>query len=447
MTFSISTAFDADRVFLLNHNGLEGRLDSHFYRPSLVATDSAVRAKAKSKLGDFIVSMSGGATPKKADRGKYYSDKDHGIPFLRVQNITEEGISLEEVIYINHNTHNGYLRRSRVYPNDLLVTITGRIASSAVAPPKFVANINQHSVVIKTENKEISKYLATFLNSNVGQKLALKRTTGGTRPALDYDALRNMPIVEGLPIVDVMTVAYTAKAEKENEAQILLDGIDGYLLDELEIQPSQKYGDDVAQRIFRRQLSEMSGGRLDPFYSSLSDKSMRGKYKHYELKHIATVKKGDSITSNSIADGDVPVIAGGQSSPYYHGISNYGGDVITVSASGAYAGYVWYHDRPIYASDCTVIYSTDTGRLLNRYLFEYLKLEQQNIYNLQHGSGQPHVYPVDLCMLQIPVPPLEKQAQIVKHIKAIRIRAKQLRSQAETELTQAKKNVESRILA
>lgn len=446
MSFQIPSELDENKVFLTKRSMLQGRLDPFFYIPDMVAIDNLVTSKSRLKLGHLILDMNGGATPKKSEEEKFYSDERLGVPLLRVQNITDEGINTTNAIYINHDTHNGYLQRSQVTENDLLVTITGRIASSAVVPKHFIGNINQHSVVIKTKNKATSQYIAAFLNSHVGQKLALKRTTGGTRPALDYNTLKSIPIIENLPIVVAMDVAYTAKKQKETEAQRLLGSIDVYLLGELGIELPEQEINTLENRMFTRQLSEISGDRFDPFFHSINKKDRSGEYKLYKLKEIANIRKGDSITSAHVIDGDIPVIAGGQKSPYSHNVANSQGDVITVSASGAYSGYVWYHENPIYASDCTIISAKHSNDINNKYLFEYLKTEQQNIYDIQQGSGQPHVYPSDLEKIKIPVPPLKKQTEIANHITDIRTQAKALQQQAKAGLEQAKNEVEAMIL-
>ncbi|MGJ0429575.1 restriction endonuclease subunit S [Methylobacter sp.] len=144
----------------------------------------------------MITYISSGATPLKANSEKYYTDDAiNGIPLLRVQNITAEGLKLDDVIFINHETHENELKRSRVFSGDLLITITGRIASSAVAPYLFKGNINQHSVIVRTNpNYALNEYLAIYFNSLLGQKFALRNTTGGTRPALDYSALKSIKI-------------------------------------------------------------------------------------------------------------------------------------------------------------------------------------------------------------------------------------------------------------
>lgn len=115
-------------------------------------------------------------------------------------------------------------------------------------------------------------------------------------------------------------------------------------------------------------------------------------------------------------DGNIPVIAGGQQPAYYHDQSNRDPDIITVSASGAYAGFVNFWREPIFASDCSTIKTLDENKVLNRYLYEVLKYLQDDIYNLQTGGGQPHVYPKDLANIKIPLPPLEIQHQIVAEL-------------------------------
>ena len=45
-----------------------------------------------------------------------------------------------------------------------------------------------------------------------------------------------------------------------------------------------------------------------------------------------------------------------------------------------------------------------------------MKGKQEDIYKLQTGGGQPHVYPKDLIPYKIPLPPLEIQERIVEEI-------------------------------
>ena len=120
------------------------------------------------------------------------------------------------------------------------------------------------------------------------------------------------------------------------------------------------------------------------------------------LGDLVEVTKGRNITKNSAKDGSVPVIAGGLSPAYYHDTANVVGPVITISASGANAGYVNLYHEDIWASDCSYISRTSTDRLC--YLYLLLKSKQREIFGFQKGAAQPHVYPKDLKRLPLLAP-------------------------------------------
>lgn len=127
-------------------------------------------------------------------------------------------------------------------------------------------------------------------------------------------------------------------------------------------------------------------------------------------------KRGTSITKKNTIPGKYPVIAGGQNPAYYHNEFNREGETITVSSSGAYAGFINYFDIPIFMSDSFSIKSNDVNILSNRFLFYMLKGKQDYIYSLQTGGGQPHVYAKNFHKFQIPLPPLEIQKEIVEEL-------------------------------
>ena len=128
------------------------------------------------------------------------------------------------------------------------------------------------------------------------------------------------------------------------------------------------------------------------------------------LGDITQIKKGSLITEKDVVLGTIPVIAGGQKPAYYHNTANRTGKTITVSASGAYAGYVALHDQPIFASDCSTI--SESSRYSIDFIYYYLVLNQNVIYNAQTGGAQPHCYPTDLIPMQIDLPTIDEQRAI-----------------------------------
>lgn len=130
---------------------------------------------------------------------------------------------------------------------------------------------------------------------------------------------------------------------------------------------------------------------------------------------IITLKKGKTITREKVEEGLIPVIAGGKKSPYSHNESNYKGNIITISASGT-AGYVWYHDYPIWASDCNVIFSNNESIINTKYLFYYLSTIQEDIYKMITGLGIQHLYAKAIKNINIPFLPIEEQHKLINNL-------------------------------
>lgn len=148
----------------------------------------------------------------------------------------------------------------------------------------------------------------------------------------------------------------------------------------------------------------------------IAESSQNQKWPMVELSEVAEVKRGTSITSKQLSEGDIPVIAGGQRPAYFHGESNRSAPVTTISGSGAYAGFVNYFDEPVFVSDASTVQSQNETKVQNRYLFWILKGNQDAVYSLRSGMAQPHVYAKDLAKFKIPLPPIEVQKEIVAEL-------------------------------
>ena len=136
--------------------------------------------------------------------------------------------------------------------------------------------------------------------------------------------------------------------------------------------------------------------------------------KHQKLDECAMIEKGKMITRDEVIPGSVPVVAAGIEPSCYHSTNNRPAGTITVSASGANAGYVNFWKEPIFASDCNTIVARDANKLDNVFLFCRLKVMQDDIYKMQRGSGQPHVYAKDIAKIDVPIPDLPVQKQYAR---------------------------------
>lgn len=149
-----------------------------------------------------------------------------------------------------------------------------------------------------------------------------------------------------------------------------------------------------------------------------------------ELPEVA-IQKGQSITAEKAGTGLIKVVAGGKTYAYLTSEPNRTENIVTVSASGANAGYINYWDEPIFASDCTTIQAKNTTT--TRWLFYFLKsIENQIIDVCQRGAAQPHVYPADIEKIPVPDIDLKTQKKIVAACSAVDAEYESTRMSIET---------------
>lgn len=110
-------------------------------------------------------------------------------------------------------------------------------------------------------------------------------------------------------------------------------------------------------------------------------------------------KRGKNLLTRDAIDGDTPVVAGGIAPSAYHNQFNTKSPVITISASGANAGYTNLWNIPVWASDCSYIDDSITKNVYFWYIV--LKTRQNEIFDAQTGSAQPHIYPQHIAEMSI----------------------------------------------
>lgn len=130
------------------------------------------------------------------------------------------------------------------------------------------------------------------------------------------------------------------------------------------------------------------------------------------LGEVCNVQKGTTITQKSAIKGKIPVIGGGTQPTYYHNEANRNANCITVSGSGANAGFVNFWESPIYASDCSTVECND-GKQDPKFVYYFLLSKQNFIYSrFRKGAAQPHVYAKDIATIDFPIIPIDEQRRI-----------------------------------
>ncbi|WP_107946800.1 restriction endonuclease subunit S [Shewanella baltica] len=127
------------------------------------------------RLGDITTRLGSGSTP----RGGQSAYVDNGIPFLRSQNVLNDGLKLDDVVYITPETHE-VMSNTTVFGNDILLNITGASLGRTTIFPTDIgeANVNQHVTIIRLVDVEMCKFVHLGLMSPMVQKLVWGRQVG-----------------------------------------------------------------------------------------------------------------------------------------------------------------------------------------------------------------------------------------------------------------------------
>ncbi|MGY2461578.1 restriction endonuclease subunit S [Vreelandella sulfidaeris] len=114
-----------------------------------------------------------------------------GVPFIRSQNVHDQGLRLGDIVYIDEATDRE-MAWSRVRPLDVLINITGAsIGRSCQVPVGFGrANVNQHVCVIRLEkSEETSGWVAWFMKAPSTKEQVKVGQTGAAREGLNFEQL------------------------------------------------------------------------------------------------------------------------------------------------------------------------------------------------------------------------------------------------------------------
>lgn len=130
------------------------------------------------------------------------------------------------------------------------------------------------------------------------------------------------------------------------------------------------------------------------------------------------IQNGAMLNSTEYKAGNIPVIAGGKQPAGYHSSSNRLANTITISASGANAGYISFYKGPIFASDCSTI--NEQKGISIEFLYYCLLLRQNAIYKCQTGGAQPHIHAKDIKDIGFAIPSdISEQKRIASIIESM----------------------------
>ena len=232
------------------------------------------------RLDDISKLITKGTTP----RGGNVSYLEYGIGFLRAENVAGlDIISNDNMKYIDLETHTGFLKRSIIECNDILITIAGTLGRTGLARKEDLPlNANQAVAIVRLVDTAIVdlKYLIYGLNAPQMQNILVEQKKITAIPNLTLEIIANclMPvppleeqhrivakIEEILPYIDQYDKAYTKletfnkKFPEDMKKSILHLAMQGKLVEQ---RPEEGTADELYEQIVAEKAQLIKDGKI-----------------------------------------------------------------------------------------------------------------------------------------------------------------------------------------
>ena len=336
------------------------------------------------KLGDISKNIQTGPFGSQLHQSDY---SECGIPVVMPKDLVGGKISEESIARVD-KTHVERLCRHKIEVGDILYSRRGDVGRCAHVTKKeegWLCGTGCLRVTIDSEKAD-SRFVFFQLQHPNTVGWVEKHAVGATMLNLNTTILSSVPI--RLPALEI-----------QKRIADILSAYDDLIENN---QKQIKLLEEAAQRLYKEWFVGLHfpGHENTKIVDGVPEGWHRG-----TIGQIAEFKRGRTITKAQVKGGNVPVIAGGLEPAYYHNVANTKAPVITISASGANAGFVRLYGVDVFASDCSFVDGLGTESLF--FVYEFLKESKVSIDQLQKGSAQPHVYAKDINAMKITIPEKE----------------------------------------
>ncbi len=121
----------------------------------------------------------------------------NGVPAFRSQNVREDRLKFEPMVYISQEANDGTVKKSKLSAGDVLIVRTGYPGTSCVVPPEFDGS-NCIDLIFARPNEEKlqSHFLSRFFNSDAANIQVQAGKTGLAQQHFNVGAVKNtqMPL-------------------------------------------------------------------------------------------------------------------------------------------------------------------------------------------------------------------------------------------------------------
>ena len=352
------------------------------------------------KLDDVTVKIGSGKTPSGGENAYV----DAGIPLIRSQNVNDNKVDLEDIVYIDESTDK-LMMNSRVFANDVLLNITGAsIGRSAVYKGLDEANVNQHVCIIRPIEGYHPDFIQLNLASDRGQKQIKSSQAGGGREGLNFQQIGKMEFV--FPTLD-----------EQKQIGNYFNNIDHLItLHQRKCEQTKTLKKYMLQKMFPQEGQKVPEIRFEGF---------TGDWEQRKLGELGTVQTCKRIFKEQTSEkGDIPFFKNGtiglEPDSYisremyeeFRRLYPYPevGDTL-ISVVGSIGRTAEYTGKDEYFQDSNVVWLKTDGSINKK----FLKISYQVIKWLIEGSTVKHLYNDNILRSEIVMPVSQiEQAKIAE---------------------------------
>ncbi|WNK03346.1 restriction endonuclease subunit S [Escherichia coli] len=372
-----------------------------------------------SSIGDLCKKVTDGShNPPKAS--------ETGLPMLSAKNINNGSIIFNETHrVISEAEFWEENKRTNIESGDVLLTIVGTLGRTALVPQDFIPFTLQRSVAVMSTSELEPSYFRYALENREFQIQIHENAKGTAQKGIYLNALKKL----------------TINIAPKNEQKIITEKLDTLLAQvdstkaRLEQIPQilKRFRQAVLAAAMRGELSETWRTHnsfnisLHKYYELTKGKKLKAKniaepceentWLRCNIGHIFNVKSGDGLTAKEMnSSGDIPVY-GGNGITGYHDKYNTEESTIVIGRVGYYCGSVHLTPEKSWITDNALL--VDFNRDLITEKFAYWLLKATNLRVDTSSSAQPVISGAKIYSIEIVVPPVEEQREIVRRVEQL----------------------------
>ncbi|MHA6253204.1 restriction endonuclease subunit S [Oceanobacillus sp. CAU 1775] len=357
-------------------------------------------------LGEISTKIGSGKTPRGG--AKIYGTE--GIPLLRSQNIFNDKVNFNDVVYITPEIDES-MANSRVQNGDVLLNITGAsIGRSAVYKFSHEANVNQHVSIIRPMSEFDPYFIQLNITSEKGQNQIELNQAGGGREGLNFQQIAKMRF-------------YFPSLEEQKELGDFFIQLDKTIaIHQQELDALKQTKQAFSEKIFSQEIRFRKEGREDfPNWEktalsellSIPNKEMEqniSKNKLLTVKlHLNGVQKNENTDTLKLGSTNYYKRKAGQ---FIYGKQNFFNGAFDIIPD-RYDGYLSSGDVPTL--------NIDKNKLFPLYLLYYMSRESfyKRAEKYSSGTGSKRIHESTLLELNIKLPTMEEQQKIGNFFKQL----------------------------